>query len=188
MLKLGETTLIERVIRRAQLTGYTVILATTVNKEDDVLEETAKKCNINCFRGSESNVLERAVLAAEKNGLEAFARLCGDRPLFSIEEMKEAINQWKLAKPDLVTNNYTYKCLKGTTTEIIKTSSLRAQLNDEPNTSQQEHVTFDFYKQPEQYNILSIKPQFKFDNNDSGLAIDTIKDYEKISSKFNINK
>lgn len=82
MQDFGGKPLVEHVIRRAQKTGYKVVLATSDTKEDDVLEKHAMKIGINCFRGSEDNVLQRAVFAAEGHGFRAFARLCGDRPFF----------------------------------------------------------------------------------------------------------
>jgi len=183
MLDFGGMPLVEHVIRRAQKAGYPVILATSDTKEDDVLEELANKIGVNCFRGSEDNVLQRAVLAAEAHGLSAFARLCGDRPLFSVEEMRKAINAWESEKPDLVTNNFPKKCLKGTTTEVVKTSVLRQLLDNKPSAEQQEHVTLGLYKQPEQYSILSIAPEFAFDAKHPGLAMDTEEDYERLNKK-----
>lgn len=184
MLDFGGMPLVEHVIRRAQQTGYKVVMATTDTPEDDVLEELALSMGVDCFRGSEKNVLERAVLAAEKYDLEAFARLCGDRPLFSIEEMQTAIKSWIKHQPYLVTNNYSKPCLKGTTTEVVKTSALRKQLDEQPGPKQIEHVTYDFYQHPKQYHILSIDPVFEFDTSHPGYAVDTAEDYERLLKKL----
>lgn len=88
---IGGIPLLERVVRRAQLLPWPVILATTAKASDDSLVELAADLRIPSFRGSEDNVLERAVLAAEEFGLDAFARLCGDRPLFPLDDMRAAM-------------------------------------------------------------------------------------------------
>ena len=43
-----------------------IIIATTKNKKDDLLVNFAKKKNLNFYRGSEHNVLQRVVRASEK--------------------------------------------------------------------------------------------------------------------------
>jgi len=185
MKMIGGFPLVERVIRRAQLTGHQVILATSDKSEDDILETSAKNAGFNCFRGSENNVLERAVLASEKFGFKAFARLCGDRPLFSVQEMKFAIAEWTAfesnKKPDLITNHYPEKCVRGLTTEIISTQALRIQLDNYPDEEQQEHLTAGFYRNSKNYNIKSIKPRYKKWSKHAGFAVDTEDDFEVIS-------
>lgn len=183
LMNVGGMPLLERVIKRAKLTEYMVVLATSNQKEDDALEDLAYKLNANCYRGSEHNVLQRAVEAAENYNFKAFARLCGDRPLFSVVEMKTAIDKWRLTEPDIVTNNYPSKCLRGMTTEIIKTKTLRKQLDSSFTTDQQEHLTTDFYKNPNQYQIISISNLYKIWSLHMGFAVDTLEDY-KIISKF----
>lgn len=181
--------LIERVIRRAKISGYNVMLATSKDTKDDVLGAVAQKIDIPCFRGSEENVLQRAVLAAEKAGFQAFARLCGDRPLFSVEEMKFALAEWQKAdenkKPDLITNNYPTKCVRGLTTEVVNTQTLRKQLDNQPDAELQEHLTTGFYRHPDNYRIISLTPRYQKWRNHSGFAVDTIEDYHIINEYIN---
>ena len=60
--------LIKRVIDRIKCSTKIdrIILATTINNDDDELVEYAKTQNIYVYRGSEKNVLERVVIAAER--------------------------------------------------------------------------------------------------------------------------
>lgn len=186
MMKIGKCSLLERVLRRAKRVGFPVILATTVNQEDNLLEATAQKLNIPCFRGSEENVLQRAVKAAEAYGLNAFARLCGDRPLFSIEEMKFALDAWSNAsiddKPDVITNNHPNKTVRGLTTEVINVRTLRKQLDAKPDAEQREHITTGFYKKPDQYRIESLKPRYDLWSTHSGFAVDSAEDFSIVSA------
>lgn len=184
LMKIQGEALVLRVIKRAQLTGYPVVLATSDMQEDDALESEMAKANIPCFRGSEDNVLERAVLAAEQFGFSAFARLCGDRPLFSVDEMKLALLEWEKAdgnnKPDLITNNYPNKCVRGLTTEVVHTQALRKQLDNQPDAEEKEHLTLGFYRNPVKYHILSLPQRYQHWQNHSGFAVDTEEDYQLI--------
>ena len=52
-------TTIEYLIDRLKHCNYDIILCTTINKEDNILEEIAHTNNIKCFRGSENDKLQR---------------------------------------------------------------------------------------------------------------------------------
>lgn len=91
LLQLGGMPLLERVIRRAQLNPWPVFLATTERVSDVRLAGLAAQLGVPSFRGSAERVLERAVLAAEVFGLDAFVRLCGDRPLFPLDDLRQAV-------------------------------------------------------------------------------------------------
>ncbi len=189
LMKVGGMPLLERVIRRAKLTGYKVVLATSDSKEDDALENLANSLNINCFRGSEHNVLSRAIEAAKHNNFEVFARLCGDRPLFSIKELKYAMQFWlglsQSKKPELITNQIPEKPLRGLTTEIIKTSCLESILRGNPTSSYKEHITTGIYDNAYAYRILGLKPMYSKWNHKQGFAVDTQEDYVFISDFLN---
>jgi spore coat polysaccharide biosynthesis protein SpsF (cytidylyltransferase family) len=98
--------------------------------------------------------------------------------------MKFAIAAWINAessqKPDLITNNYPLKCVRGLTTEIISMQALRIQLDDYPDAEQQEHLTLGFYRNPKNYYINSIKPRYGEWTEHAGFAIDTKEDFEII--------
>ncbi len=194
MMPLGGMSLIERVIKRAQCSGYRVLLGTTNRTDDDVLEDVADQLGIGCFRGDSANVLKRAADAALKFDLSYFARLCGDRPLFSIQEIKTSLdlaqkflNCENGFKPDLITNNFFGKKIKGLTTEVIRTDASLAVLDQTKNESHLEHLTSYFYQFPDKFNILSLKNINPYIPNCAGYAIDELDDYLRMNSLFNIN-
>ena len=55
--------LVERLSRVKELDA--ILFATTENKTDDCIEDLARSLNIGCYRGSEEDVLQRVLLAAE---------------------------------------------------------------------------------------------------------------------------
>ena len=69
-----------------------MVVATTILKKDDVIAELCLSKGIECFRGSEDNVLERYYLCAQKYNFKNIVRLTGDNPFTDIEELDNLIN------------------------------------------------------------------------------------------------
>ena len=58
-----------------------IVLATTVNIEDQPLVDEAKKIDISVFRGDEDNVMQRVIGAAESSGADVIVEITGDCPI-----------------------------------------------------------------------------------------------------------
>lgn len=82
--KVNGITLLEYMIQRVRLAKNIdkIVVATTKNKEDDRIESVCKKIRVNCFRGSENNVLDRYYQCSiQYPEFNAIMRLTGDCPL-----------------------------------------------------------------------------------------------------------
>lgn len=190
---IGGIPLLERVIRRAQLLPWPVFLATTDRSADDRLVALARRLGVQSFRGSEDRVLERAVLAAEFFGLEAFSRLCGDRPLFPLDDLREAIGMMQgdfevepNEVPDLVTTFRDGSCTRGLLTEVVRTDTLRRILNHGVSAEQQEHLTLYFYQHQDKFRIVSC-PSAKGSFSCPGFAVDDESDFVILDRIFTEN-
>jgi len=80
LLKIKGKPALQHIIERAKLVSVAdlVILATSTDKKDDVLERLAKKNKIEVFRGSLVDVLDRFLGAAHKFSLDYFAVYTAD--------------------------------------------------------------------------------------------------------------
>ena len=81
--------LIDRLKRVPSLTQ--IVLATTKNKSDDVLEEVAKQENIQFYRGSEENVLLRVIEAADSANADIVVQITGDCPIIDPDLVEQTI-------------------------------------------------------------------------------------------------
>jgi spore coat polysaccharide biosynthesis protein SpsF len=154
-----------------------VYLATTGKESDDSLVAVAHSLGVPYFRGSESDVLERAVLAAEEFGLQTFARLCGDRPLFPIDDMREAVNAMQSdGALDLVTTFAAGRSATGLTTEVVRTQTLREVLIHGPSLEQREHVTSYLYDNPTEFHVLRLPHRGPAQYRCPSFAVDTQSD------------
>ena len=75
--------LFERIKDSKLLDG--IIVATTTNSNDDVIEEYCKSNNINVFRGSENDLVERMLFAAREFGVDVIVEQGVDCPLVDAE-------------------------------------------------------------------------------------------------------
>ncbi len=93
LLELAGKPLIQHTIERARAASNVdeVLLATSTNPENDPLEELCKRLGVPCFRGSEDDVLDRFVKAAEPYHPRLVVRICGDEPLLDPEIVEKAI-------------------------------------------------------------------------------------------------
>ena len=82
LMKMGERTMLGYLIERLSTsrTISTLVVATTTHRRDDIIVEEARKLGVECFRGSEDDVLERYIQAARVNNAEIVVRVTGDNP------------------------------------------------------------------------------------------------------------
>lgn len=76
--------IVSRLERRA---AGRLVIATSMLPQDDAVEAFCDTMQVDCFRGSEENVLERYVQCAKAYGFEHVIRMTGDNPFPDVEEM-----------------------------------------------------------------------------------------------------
>ena len=62
-----------------------VVVATSTNEADDILAAHLEAKGERIYRGSENDVLQRFIDAAEKNGINGIVRICSDNPFLDIK-------------------------------------------------------------------------------------------------------
>ena len=62
-----------------------IIVATTKLQEDDIIVNHVQKRNLEVFRGSSNDLLDRYYQCAQKNNLEHIVRITSDNPLVDPE-------------------------------------------------------------------------------------------------------
>lgn len=98
----NDVCLLEVVIRRAKKVGHEVILATTLDKVDDKLEQLGLKEKVQVYRGSPNNKIHRWKKCFEEYKISHAMLVDGDDPTFSYSTAKRAIEQLVKSGRDLV--------------------------------------------------------------------------------------
>ncbi len=79
-----------------------VIICTSENPQDDILEQIAKEENIKIFRGHEEDVIQRLYNASVKYNLDYALNITADCPLVSIEYIDKIIEEYIKTNADLI--------------------------------------------------------------------------------------
>lgn len=104
-LKILDKEIINWMVMRAQLVfeNNEIVIATSDNPQDNILEEIANEMGVNFFRGDEEDVVLRLYEAAVENNFDYFINITADCPLFGfdyIERIRESIIE---TNADLIT-------------------------------------------------------------------------------------
>jgi spore coat polysaccharide biosynthesis protein SpsF (cytidylyltransferase family) len=134
--------MIERVLRCKKIDK--LIVATTIHPSDEKLVEICRKAGVDCFRGSEEDVLDRfyrAYLSAGKS-FNTLVRLTGDCPLNDPAVIDKVITEFLKTDCDYVANVNPPTFPDGLDTEVFKASALEKAGNESKMKSDREHVTW----------------------------------------------
>ena len=134
---LGDKPLVYYVVKRLELTGLTVIVATSTDASDDILADYLVRQNIKVFRGSLLNVLNRYIAAAEAFGVKEIIRVTADNPLVDIVALKKSLSLFE--KYEYVDAIYQDGLIKGTGFELVSLKELKSIKSNNPHHL--EHVT-----------------------------------------------
>lgn len=80
----------------------TIVVATSSNPVDDEIEKLCLKLGVQCFRGSENNVLQRFIDAAVKFNISKIIRICADNPFLNMLALKELIEYSTYSNADYI--------------------------------------------------------------------------------------
>ena len=118
-----------------------IVLATSVDPRNQPLIEHVSQLGFACEQGSENDVLERFVQAAEKHDANIVVRISGDCPLVDPKLVDECVDYFLEGKLDYLINSVPPTYPDGLDVEVVSLSALqRANLESE-NSYDHEHVT-----------------------------------------------
>jgi len=180
-------TVLEHVIERVKQSKLIdeIIIATTTNERDTVIENEALRCGVKVFRGSEDDVLSRYYYAAKDNNFDVVIRITSDCPLIDPVIVDEIIDFYKTHDFDIVTNagidltNRTFP--RGLDVEVFSFNLLEKAYNNATEKYQKEHVTPYIYETSN--NVFYYKN--KTDYSKYRWTLDTEEDFELIEEIYN---
>ena len=154
-----------------------IILATTLNENDDILVDFAKKNKINFFRGSEQNVVKRVCGAAEKFNINTIVEITSDCPVIDINIVQQLLDIYEKNSAEYV-NNCNYRSYPdGMDVQIFNTNSLKKTLKNTKNSKELEHVGLYLMRNPQKFKTINVIAPKKIFFPHLGLTLDENKDY-----------
>jgi spore coat polysaccharide biosynthesis protein SpsF len=152
LLPINKKSMLECVIHQTRQSKFVneIIIATTKNKEDDIIINFCKKNKIKYFRGSKNDVLDRYYQCAKKFNCEIIVRITSDCPMIDPEVIDEGIEKFLKKSLDYIGNNIDYIDKKwqnstcnfpqGMTVEVCKFNTLKKTWKNAKKPSEREHV------------------------------------------------
>lgn len=175
---IGDQPLLWHVVNQAKKSSLInqIVIATTNNPNDDIIEQWSIKNNLCVVRGSESDVIKRFIVASEITGADIIVRITADDPFKDPAITDLCIKTFLESTSDIVCNNFPPTFPEGLDVEVFSHIFLKRLDNDTISPSDREHVTIHVYENPELYSIVNV---FNNDNvSNIRLTVDTKKDLE----------
>jgi spore coat polysaccharide biosynthesis protein SpsF len=175
---------------KRHLPGAQIVLATTLNPKDDALVMLAEKLGVSCFRGSEDNVLNRFIEAAEFFNFDACLRVCADNPflcgryarVLSDKFRKEDFDYLSFVLEDgtpTIRSHFGFFC------EAVSIRALKKAAGMTTEKFYVEHVTNFIYGNPDIFSVAYTPvPSVLSGRRDIRLTIDTASDFEDSASLY----
>lgn len=147
--------LLWHVVNRLRKSKYldSIIIATTTNFKDEIIEDWARENGIQCFRGSENNVLKRYYDAAKKYDANVIVRITADDPFKDYRVMDQVIEKYLSENADFACNNNPPTFPEGLDIEVFSIEAITKAYNNAESSFEKEHVTQYFYKNPVDFKI-----------------------------------
>lgn len=187
LAELNGNKLIEWVIKRVAKTRMAdaVILATSKDPANDVLEKIAMVHNLYVYRGSEDDVLSRFIEVAKIFNPLRIIRVCADNPFVDFKVIDDLIFQF-LRQPGIEylanhRNVFNTGYADGFGAEMMSLDCL-LKLNLNALTDEdREHVTIQIYKNPSKYRIGKFTPNQKLLQEKLRFDVDVPEDMRYLS-------
>ncbi len=128
-----------------------IIVATTTLDEDDVIKNFVNSMNVNIFRGSSDDVLDRYYQCAKKFSIDTIVRITADNPLIDPTIVDDLIKKFTLNSYDYLTNAHIRTFPYGTEVEIFSFKALEKAWKNAKKPSEREHVTPYFYNNSQSF-------------------------------------
>ena len=132
-----------------------IIVATTNLPDDDEIVNHLKNLEVDVFRGSSDDVLDRYFQCAKYYDLSSIVRITADCPLIDPDIVDRGIEIFKSENYDYVTNTFPRTFPDGNETEIFSFKALDTAFFNSNLPSEHEHVTPYFRNNKENFKILN---------------------------------
>ncbi|KGO97186.1 hypothetical protein Q767_00855 [Flavobacterium enshiense DK69] len=179
---------------KSNFSNISLVLCTSINNSDDLIAGFCKKKGIDCFRGSENNVLGRFLEASDFYNVSTIVRVCADNPFLDILFLKELLDfyfdnpnadYWSFKNDEGIP---VIKTHYGFFAEIVSKKALQAVLEETDDNLYLEHVTNFIYSQSGFEVKLKSLPHYLKNRTDLRFTIDDIDDFENLKPVYQYYK
>ncbi len=182
LLPLADEPLLYRMYQRvasSKLKG-TIVIATSTDHTDDVVEDLCAKFGMNCYRGNLSDLLDRHYQAAKLFNAEAVVKIPSDCPVIDPQIIEKVIKYYldNTNRFDYVSNLHPPTYPDGNDVEIMSFKVLEDAWHNAKKNFEREHTTPYFWENPDKFKIGNVEWETGLDYSMTHrFTIDYQKDY-----------
>ncbi|MCG6534808.1 MAG: NTP transferase domain-containing protein, partial [Syntrophales bacterium LBB04] len=161
-----------------------IVVATTTNPADDVLEGFAAREGISLIRGPEENVLQRHLMAAERYSPDIILRITGDAPLVDPHLIDRSLQTLMEREADFVTVKPGVPCIHEGIDPftVAALRKLSVEAGDDPYA--REHVSSFFKRHPGFCKTAYVEIPLEEQIRDARISVDTPADLEFLETLY----
>ena len=176
--------MLERLLIRLQSIANLdeIIVATTINIDDDPIVEIANKMGVMHFRGSELDVLARVVGAGVASDAGVVVEITADCPIIDPRIIEQMIEIYKINECDYLSNCHFREFPDGMDVQLIDFKSLQESHSRELTQQDREHVSLFMRNHPELYRQIHIAAPENLRYPKLRLTLDDEKDLQFIAA------
>jgi spore coat polysaccharide biosynthesis protein SpsF len=176
-------TMLERLIARLQTVHSIneIVVATTVSSQDNPIVELCESLKTRTFRGSELNVFQRVIEAAEFAEADSIVEITGDCPLIDPILVGEAIETFKFSEADYLSNCEIQTYPVGMEIQIVKLAALVKSYSMTSSLLDREHVTLHIRANPQLFKHIHITAPMDLYAPELSVTLDERADLEVIT-------
>lgn len=179
LLDLAGEPMLARVVERTRRARSIerVIVATTVEPEDEPIVTLGRSRGWAVSRGSRDDVLDRYYQAAVTNGADPIVRITSDCPLIDPGVIDRVVGQLTDGVDYASNINPRRTFPRGLDVEVFTLAALSTAWRDATDSSSREHVTPFLYRHPERFHVALLESD-RPAAADHRWSVDTPEDYE----------
>ena len=135
-----------------------IVIATTMEREDDEVEAICKEFGMNCFRGHETDLLDRHYKAAIDFGARHIAKIPSDCPLIDPDVISRVLHFYRdnAHRYDYVSNLHPASYPDGNDVEVMSFTALQTAWRDATHPWEREHTTPYLWDNPDRFRIGNV--------------------------------
>lgn len=189
MLPILEEPLLYRMIERLRMVRRIshIVIATSDHTQDDVIERFCKKYQIDCYRGSLNDLLDRHWQVGHLTEADVVLKIPSDCPLIDPRIVDKVLDVYLSApdKYDYISNLHPATYPDGNDVEIMSFKALTKAWEEAVRPLELEHTTPYFWENPEKFKLGNVLWETGLDYSMSHrFTIDYHEDYQFIKRIF----
>lgn len=174
--------MIER-LRQVKLVDQ-IVVATTTDGSCQPIADLADRLEVACYRGSEEDVLDRVLRAAQSVGADLIVETTGDCPLIDPVIVGLVIREFQSRAVDYCANVLERTFPRGLDVQVFPTRVLAEVAGLTRDPADREHVSLYIYSHPERYRLWNVTSQLASADQELRLTVDTPEDFRLVSEIF----